>query len=141
MILKSTQKLEIRNWRSRYQCRHVIIDKQKYNSHFYPNTNDQSILKYLVNFIPGTRGNINKILVFSVNISNSLRNISFHSHCHHEFFVCIEQNYSRETRKEVFFNTSRSFYLQKFNIGVKRSKQLSIFRMLQVIPCSDKGIN
>ena len=141
MILKSIQKLEIRNWRSRYRCRHVIIDKRKYNSYFYPNPNDQSILKYLVNFIPGTRGNIKKILVLSVNISNSLRNISFHSHRHPEFFVCIEQNYSRETRNEVFFNISRSFYLQKFNIGMKRSKQLSIFRMLQVIPCSDKGVN
>ena len=141
MILKSTQKLEIRNWRWRYRCRHVIIDKRKYNSYFYPNPNDQSILKYFVNFIPGTRGNNKKMLVFSVNISNSLRNISFHSHCDPEFFVCIEQNYSRETRNEVFFNISRSFYLQKFNIGMKRSKQLSIFRMLQVIPCSDKGIN
>ena len=56
MTMSDTEKYtEIRNWRSRYRCRHVIIDKRKYNSYFYPNPNDQSILKYLVNFIPGTR--------------------------------------------------------------------------------------
>ena len=65
MTISDTEKYkEIRNWRSRYPYRHVIIDKRKYNTYFYSNTNDQSILKYIVNFIPGTQGNINKILYF-----------------------------------------------------------------------------